>query len=353
MSTKVKVSLYYCFQTYGPPFYQAFFDFKLGDTISCIRRAVYLYALRSSINTFEELILLFDEICPKFPLDDTTRYSTLLSSNNEKNEIKLYFCLSRCKKNLELVERMNSNNQLRVLWRLIVLAFGTNKMVTSFYTDQNIAEIYDHIESITGLPTKNLMLISNEKEIFQYANQSVFKQNDTETESILIYVVAYFQENKKLENICLQYGIKHLKSLKLRFLTKEEELNPREMGSIKDIKNYVHKTHNIPLHQQSILYQHQEIENDSTKIFDLFSQKERLEGGVICFNVVINKKPFEIETAVYHLGFGSCMMTVVHVSYSDTIAEVKMKILENHYGWKLENIQKQLDDKSSAVSSTG
>ena len=120
---------------------------------------------------------------------------------------------------------------------------------------------------------------------------------------MLVYVAAYFQENERLENICLEYGIKHLKAIKLRFLTKEEELNPREMQSIKDIKSYVCKIHKIPCHQQSILFQHEEVENDSTKIFDLFSQNGVLDGD-LCFHLVISKKPFEIKTFFYHLGQG-------------------------------------------------
>uniref|UniRef100_A0A7M5WKH6 Uncharacterized protein n=1 Tax=Clytia hemisphaerica TaxID=252671 RepID=A0A7M5WKH6_9CNID len=342
---KVKVSVYHGFHFNQEPFFNSN-KFELNDKISFVMRKIADFLVHVPV----DLMLMFQGNNTETPLRGDTNISELTFG---LNEIKLYFGLKRCRQSLQLLERKQTKD-LKMLWRLTVRGFGiSNQIITTTYTDRNMAEIYEHIGAITGLPADHLIMFSKDKEVFPYTRESVFDGQKDFRESMIMFVVAYFQENEKMDDICIQYGIKHLKSLKLKFLTKEEELNPREMESIQDIKNYVYKTHDIPLHQQSILFQHQEIENDSTKIFDLLMQKERLEGGVICFNVVINKKPFEIETAVYHLGFGSSMMTVVHVSYSDTIAEVKMKILENHYSWKLENIQNQLDDESSAVSSTG
>uniref|UniRef100_A0A7M5VCX1 Uncharacterized protein n=1 Tax=Clytia hemisphaerica TaxID=252671 RepID=A0A7M5VCX1_9CNID len=353
MSIKVKVSIYHCLHIDQGPFFESN-DFELNDTIAYVNQKI---AWRGLVYGYPmAMVLLFDNVNFTTPLLGETRLSTLVTSESgidsipRTNKLKLYFGLRKCKESmliLKIRKTVFSTDHITSLWRLTVIAFGSGQIITTTYTnDRNIAEIYDYLESITGLPADNLILLFDDKTPFQYTNESVFHEH------VFLDVFACFQENEKLENICLKYGIKHLKSLKLRFLTKEEELNPREMGSIKDIKNYVHKTHDIPLHQQSILFQHQEIENDSTKIFDLLLQNGVLDGD-LCFHLVIRKKPFEITVMFHHQGRTGVSDHLVEICDSDTIGEAKMRILRQYYPWKIENIQRQLEDTNSAVSSTG
>uniref|UniRef100_A0A7M5V4G1 Ubiquitin-like domain-containing protein n=1 Tax=Clytia hemisphaerica TaxID=252671 RepID=A0A7M5V4G1_9CNID len=343
MSSIVKVSIYHCFQTDQAPFFEST-DFRLSDRISFV--CVTLSCTSTFLSIPTDLILLFNGKDFTTPLLGSTLLSTLATGDDdsisEQTEIKLYVGLRRCRQSLEIVQerkQVDSTYTIKTLWRLTVKAFGTGQIITTGYTDRNMAEIHDYIESFTGLPAKSLIL-STEKGILR----------TDESEIMQVYVVAYFKENEKLENICLKYGINHLKSLKLRFLTKEEELNPREIESIQDIKNYVHKTHNILYRQQSILFQHQEIENDSTKIFDLFSQNTSFEREMH-FHVVIVKQTFTIEVDT-DFRRNHSRKYLIEISGSDTIAEVKMKILEKHYPERLEYIQKQLSDPSSILSST-
>uniref|UniRef100_A0A7M5VBS1 Ubiquitin-like domain-containing protein n=1 Tax=Clytia hemisphaerica TaxID=252671 RepID=A0A7M5VBS1_9CNID len=278
-SGKVKVSVYHGFHFNQEPFFNSN-KFELNDKISFLMRKIADFLVHVPV----DLMLMFHGNNTETPLRGHTNISELTFG---LNEIKLYFGLIRCRQSLQLLERKKTKD-LKILRRLTVRGFGiSNQIITTKYTDRNMAEIYEHIGAITGLPADHLIIFSKDKEVFPYTRESVFDGQEDFRESMIMFVVAYFQENEKMDDICIEYGIKHLKSLKLRFLTKEEELNPREMESIQDIKNYVHKTHNIPLHQQSILFQHQEIEDDSTKIFDLL-----LQNGVLVWLFICSKSQY-------------------------------------------------------------
>ena len=71
----------------------------------------------------------------------------------------------------------------------------------------------------------------------------------------------------------------------------------------------------------------------------------------MCLNVVIAKKTFEIELDLY---FRSDISErgVIEVCDSDTIAEVKMKVIEKYHPAGLEQIETKLNDQNSVLSTT-
>ena len=338
MEIKIRAWVYHGFEVYDQhPFFE-FEGFLVQDTVSRLKSKI-----SEEFAIPEDLMLFFSANNSKTQVNADTKMLSLITQNiYGKEKVILCFGLRRCRKSIDLVSsRRALKNQkigkISIIGELIVKGLGSDKIILQTYIDGETAEGVLHmIELLTGLPRDNQILLLEDKQIIKTDNSSsILSATKTDVESIIVFVVATLpKENKKMENICREFGIKHLKAIKLKFLTKEEELNPKGIESIKDIKNYVYKTHNVPYHHQSILHHQEEIHDDKTKIFNLFERNPEKE---IHFNVIITKKPFNLNVEViYGEHFNDSRM--VNIRDEDTIADVKMKIIRTKFPTKAKRL---------------
>ena len=151
------------------------------------------------------------------------------------------------------------------------------------------------------------------------------------------------EEDKDMEEICRQKETKHLEKLKIRFLTKEEDLDPFQMSTIEEVKEYVRRNYEISCyHQLLIIYNKQEIHDDQTRILDLF-EHETGASTEMHLNVLSVEKPFDVNFILLYPD--KMLHATEKVKCYDTISEIKMKLTPKHYPEQFLSIQNHITEE--------